>query len=370
MHKEKKKITFLLPSLILGGAELRVVALAEALDPTIYHTQLVVLDNDDAAISTSGIETVVLGEKRARNAFGKLYAFLKKERPAIVFTTLPQTTILLYLAALFLPFRPIIVHRVANFLSKSSLGWLGRKLFVTALKNGDRVVCLSHDMAEDLIENFNIEREKISVIYNGIDLEKIAAWSKQATDKLSPERERPVLVTLGKLMEQKGQRYLIEAMPAILKTFPEAQLYIIGEGPKRHKLEEAVHTLKLDEQITFLGAQANPYAYFANADIFILPSLWEGLPSALIEALACGCPVVSTNCQSGPREILDDGRYGVLVPVADSEALANGVLRILTDAGLRDALKARGIERVKMFDGRKMVGQYEDLFLALIKKHG
>jgi glycosyltransferase involved in cell wall biosynthesis len=131
---------------------------------------------------------------------------------------------------------------------------------------------------------------------------------------------------------------------AALDPQRELRLLIIGDGPERPALEGLAHALGIAERVAFPGFQQNPFAYMARARLFVLSSAWEGLPGVLIQAMACGTPVVSTDCPSGPREVLEDGRYGPLVPVGAVEALAAAITRTLDDPLPSHLLEARAAE--------------------------
>ncbi|HTU23864.1 MAG TPA: glycosyltransferase, partial [Pirellulales bacterium] len=153
----------------------------------------------------------------------------------------------------------------------------------------------------------------------------------------------PVLVNVGRLAPQKDQATLLEAFALVRERRP-ARLLIFGEGSERPRLEALRRTLDLEADVELPGATDNPYAAMRRASLFVLSSRFEGLPTVLVEALACGCPVVSTNCPSGPAEILDDGRHGTLVEPQNPAALAAGILRSLDAHWDREALARRGGE--------------------------
>jgi len=138
----------------------------------------------------------------------------------------------------------------------------------------------------------------------------------------------PVILGVGRLEEQKDFASLINAFSLVHERIP-ARLVILGEGQDRHALQALIDSLGLQEWIDLPGFDINPFAFMKRSAVFVLSSKWEGLPNALIQALTCGCPVVSTDCLSGPAEILNDGEYGHLVPVGDAQALAEAILAVL-----------------------------------------
>lgn len=135
---------------------------------------------------------------------------------------------------------------------------------------------------------------------------------------------------------------------------------ILGDGDKRNELKSLCSALNVDEDVQFPGFVDNPFAYMAAADVFVLSSIWEGLPNVLIEALACGTPVVSTDCPSGPREILQDGKYGSIVPVGDDKALTEAIEKVLDEPPLEDNLR----ERAEAFRPEPITEQYLDVLFS------
>jgi glycosyltransferase involved in cell wall biosynthesis len=204
--------------------------------------------------------------------------------------------------------------------------YLIRKSYPSA----DGIIAVSSGVADDLAEATGIPRESIDVIYNPVVTPEVATASREAVDHpwLAPG-EPPVVMGIGRLTPKKDFTTLLQAFAEVRREVP-ARLMILGEGPERAVLEGLVRTLDLAANVALPGFVGNPYAYLARASLFVLSSRWEGLPTVLIEAMFCGAPVVSTDCPSGPREILNGGRYGRLVPVGDLAALAQAITAGIT----------------------------------------
>jgi len=178
----------------------------------------------------------------------------------------------------------------------------------------------------DLAQLMNVSRERITVIYNpSVVQAEVQAKAQAPLDHpwFKPDQP-PVILAVGRLQVQKDYPTLIRAFALVRQTRP-VRLLILGEGKERPLLEALVKELGLEQDVSLPGFVLNPYAYMARAALFVLSSRWEGLPTVLIEALCCGAPVVSTDCPSGPREILRDGQYGPLVPVGGVNALARAI---------------------------------------------
>jgi glycosyltransferase involved in cell wall biosynthesis len=215
----------------------------------------------------------------------------------------------------------------------------------------DAVVAVSSELADDLSAVAGLPRGLIRTVYNPVVGPELPALAAEPAGHpwLRPGGP-PVVLGAGRLVEQKDFPTLLRAFALVRRERP-ARLVILGEGPAgaREGLAALAAGLGVAADLDLPGFVANPYAYMARAAAFALSSLHEGLPGVLIQALACGCPVVSTDCPSGPREILDGGRYGRLVPVGDHEALARAILACLDDPSGREERVARaaafGLER-------------------------
>lgn len=221
------------------------------------------------------------------------------------------------------------------------LGPLLRRLYGRA----DGIVSVSEGVADDLSRAVDLPRERITTIYNPV---VDAGFRDRASASLAHPwfrpGEPPVVLGIGRFNdEHKNFSVLIEALALVRKRLP-ARLMILGEGGDRGRYEALIRRRGLSDSVELPGFIDNPLPYLRHAGCFALSSTHEGLPAVLIEALACGCPVVSTDCPSGPREILEDGRYGTLVPVGDAGALAAAIVDTLNAAPEREALVARGGE--------------------------
>ncbi|HBE16099.1 MAG TPA: glycosyl transferase [Cyanobacteria bacterium UBA11149] len=199
----------------------------------------------------------------------------------------------------------------------------------------DGIVTVSDGVAEDLSQITSIGKDKIEVIYNPVITSDLLVKAKETVDHpwFQPG-EVPVILGIGRLVAQKDFSTLIRAF-AKVRQLKRARLMILGSGREEEKLKALARELGIEEDIAWMGFVDNPFAYMQRAKLFVLSSVWEGLPTVLIEALAVGVSVVSTNCESGPQEILAGGKYGKLVSVGDSEGMAGAILRVLSGESKR-----------------------------------
>ena len=208
----------------------------------------------------------------------------------------------------------------------------------------------------------HIRENKIAVIYNPVDIDEIERLSSEAVEHPWFREETPIIVSVGRLTKQKGYPHLINSFSLVRKAFP-CRLLIIGEGEDREKLLRMAREKALERDVEFLGFQKNPFKYMARASLFVLPSLYEGFGNVIVEAMALGLPVISTDCPSGPSEIIEDGKNGLLVPVGDEDALSRAMTEVLTNNALKERLGREAPRRAAFFGIDKIAGDYRSIFL-------
>lgn len=281
------------------------------------------------------------------SAVPALTAYLNRRRPAALLSALgyPNVAALLARRSGAMPTRVVVSEH--NHLSTSAAHTRKRhertfpNLAARLYPAADGIVAVSHGVADDLARTLRLPRSRITTIYNPIFRSEIAieAQARPAHTWLAPDAP-PVLLGIGKLKPQKDFACLIRAFARVQATRP-VRLILLGDGPQREALLALARTLGVADAVALPGFVANPFAYLDRAAAFVLSSAWEGLANVVIEALACGCPVVSTDCPSGPAEILDGGKYGRLVPVGDDAALANAISATLDAPPSREPLRGR-----------------------------
>ena len=301
------------------------------------------------------------------SAVPALTAYLNRRRPAALLSALgyPNVAALLARRSGATPTRVVVSEH--NHLSTSAAH--ARKRHERTFPNlaarlypaADGIVAVSHGVADDLARTLRLPRSRITTIYNPIFRSEIAieALARPAHAWLAPDAP-PVLLGIGKLKPQKDFACLIRAFARVRATRP-VRLILLGDGPQREALLALARTLGVADAVALPGFVANPFAYLGRAAAFVLSSAWEGLANVVIEALACGCPVVSTDCPSGPAEILDGGKYGRLVPVGDDAALANAISATLDAPPSREPLR----DRARYFSVDRAAAQYRRMLLGM-----
>lgn len=260
--------------------------------------------------------------------------------------------------------KPVVGWMHVNWSARSpSLPWWQRIPTQLLLRRCVYIVCCSQGVKNDLATALHIPLEKLSHIPYPFDVEKVRERAAEPLD-ISPGQEGIEfnVLTVGGLRPQKNQEMLIRSFKLAMDQGLSARLTIVGEGPERVELEKLIAELGLSDRVRMVGLSANPYPYFRAADLFVLSSLYEGNPLVLIEALIIGTPIVSTDCPSGPREILLDGQLGTLVPMNDVDALATSIRASLLAPG--SELPRAKVDDVISAHRKEVVA---DRFLALFK---
>jgi glycosyltransferase involved in cell wall biosynthesis len=262
-----------------------------------------------------------------------LWFRLLLSRPDAVLSTLVLCNIITIIATRLIPFgRPVVIIREATTLGArySGRGLLSRLLVRAAVLTyplADIVIAPSEGVGDDLVRHVRVPVQKIHVLNNPAipaDFEKLC--KEPVAHAFFKEGRSPLFAAMGHLGPVKGFDTLLDAFAIVERERPDARLLILGEGADRALLERQIEQLGLSGKVDLAGFRQNPFPYLIKANVFVLSSRWEGSPNALIQAMACGCTPVSTDCRSGPREILNDGSLGYLVPVDDPEALAEAMI--------------------------------------------
>lgn len=331
MHETSKRVAFLLPSLGGGGAEKVVVNLVNELcenENLVIDLVLGDATGKYVELVNGKVQIVNLESPRMIKTIFKIVRYLKNNKPDVLISGLDYVNVIALIAKKLAGVNTKILITEHNTLSQtldsrksvktSILINLMRRLYSKA----DQIIAVSKGVAADLCNVLGVKDKLVKVIYNPVINDHIIQQSYEEIDhKWVNDSKQPVILGIGRLTLQKDFEMLIKAF-SILKSKVPAKLIILGEGELRNDLEAQIKSLGLSESIDLYGFHNNPYAFIRQTELFVLSSRWEGLPTVLIEALACDATVVSTDCKSGPREILAGGKYGKLVDVGDFEGLA------------------------------------------------
>lgn len=358
-----ERIAIFLPLLAGGGAERVMLNLALAFVEQGLEVDLVLASPGGELREQvpPGVHCISLARPGVLKAIPALAGYLRRRRPSALLATIDYANIAALWARYLSLTRARVVVRVAAPLTLDARSATQRAkrympLFVRLFYPlAARIIAVSQGVAADLKTVIPYAGKKIKVIYNPLVIDAIrsqAAMPPQPPDLVPPDR--PLILGLGRLSPEKDFPTLIRAFAQVRRELP-ARLIILGEGPERPALESLVRALGLDDSAALPGYVTNPYAFLKRAALMVLSSKWEGLPNVLLEALVCGCPVISTNGPGGAAELLDGGRYGKLVPVGNVDALAGAMLAAIRESHLDPAAID---EWVKRFDYRVIADQY------------
>jgi glycosyltransferase involved in cell wall biosynthesis len=371
MPKDKrKKILFVIPSLAGAGAERVLIYLLQYLDRNLFCPILVVFNETNAYVNQVPEDVVAfnLNKKGPLDFFrliSRLSKIIQREEPDLILSFLTYTNYLTLIATSYSGHKIPVVLTEHNTLSKSLTNerfeYIKKRIIQQFYPKAERIIAVSRGVKADLAEKYFPFPDRISVIYNSVDIEKIDGLTKEKLDHPWFNDDIPIIVSAGRLDVQKDYPLLLKTA-ASLRDQLVVRLIILGKGRQRKTLEMLAGQLGIDDNVGFMGFKTNPFKYIAKASIFVLSSSFEGFGNVIIEAMACGTPVISTRCPHGPDEIITNGVNGLLVPVGDVDTLAGAILRLLKDEPLRKRFAEEGRKRAEDFLVDKMVAEYERVF--------
>jgi glycosyltransferase involved in cell wall biosynthesis len=332
-----RRLALFLPALSGGGAERVMVTLADGFVRRGLSVDLVLVKARGPYLAEvpAAVRIVALRSSRVSTSAMALAGYLRRERPFALLSTLNNANIVAVVAKRLAGVRTRAVVRQADTLSVASrlgrgLVWpLMPALARTAYPCADAIVAVSRSVAEDLVSTLGVPSQRITVIPNPVVTSELFRLAKeQPKHPWFEPGEPPVVLGVGRLSRQKDFATLIHAFARVHRG-RACRLVILGEGEERPALERLSAELGASHAVSLPGFVANPFAFMARAAVFVSSSSWEGLPGALIQALACGTPAIATDCPGGSREVLRDGRFGCLVPVGEVAALAVAIAAAL-----------------------------------------
>lgn len=362
--KSVPDIALFIPSFTGGGAERVMVLLANGFAQRGLAVQLVVLSEKGPyrELLDPAVELIVLPGRRMAFAPLTLARYLRQHKPPVLLATLNYANVAAVFAKKLAGVSTRVWLKQANHLSTTlalSKGAKARLLSLLigwAYRRADGVVAVSGNVAEDLMVNWGLEH--VSVIHNpAYDPEHAVLAAQPVEYPASGWEAYPEIIAVGRLVPQKDYPTLLRAFREVVREKGQARLVILGEGALLPELKSQAKALGIEEYVWFAGFVENPFAYIKRASVFALCSVSEGFGNVLVEAMGLGVPVVSTNCSGGPAEILENGKWGQLVPIADVKALAQALITVLDGKGID------GRERALDFSLNAVLDQYQALLL-------
>lgn len=362
-----KKIALFCNSLDGGGAEAVMTSLSNlffekgiTVDFLVASAQGVHLDQVKKHANFFNLDS------KTRYVVPKLYKYLRKHKPDVILSTQTHINIATILASRLAKTKVVVreatTPSIAFKTQNEKIGTLVR----VAYNNANKVISVSNGVKKDLVENYSVKEQLVKTIYNPIISIDLHDKAKENIDHPWYKLGVPIIVSMGRIVKAKDFHTLIKAFN-IIKTNLDSKLIIIGDYTKdkilKSKLDALINSLGLVDAVDFIGYKSNPFPYIKNASLYILSSIYEGLPGALIQAVALGCNVVSTDCESGPKEILQNGVYGKLVPVKDYIAIAKESLLVLKSKNKLDFIDEHFN---KKYSAQGICEMYLDLFESIV----
>lgn len=377
--QQRPKIAFLTAYLSTGGAERVTINIANAFFRKDFEVQIVAASIVPQSLSLLPKELKVFDLNNSKPldspSFYKntrsLIKYIRAEKPDVVLSTSDYLNIALVFARFFSrkKFKIIVAQQVHVSAYLQELPRLNR-IFVSAIqrmviRHADLVLGVSEGVVRDLQDRYRVpaaRRKKFHAIHNPLFEERIIQMSTEPIAEKAFNTNAVKLITVGRLVKQKDHETLFRAFALTITQIPGAVLFVVGVGGEESRLRKLAADLGIASQVIFLGYTQNPYAYVAKCDLFVLSSQYEGFGNVIVEALATGTNVVSTDCPSGPAEILDNGAYGFLSPVGDAAQLSQTILTALHNPKPAALLQ----ERAREFGIDAIARKYMDVVLPLL----
>lgn len=305
------RVLFFIPSLRIGGAERVFTTLLNDFAETGIDLHLAVLQREGRFLKQLPPEVQIhdLAVRRSSRSFRRLRRLVEQLHPDVILATSLRLNLIVTLLKPRFPSRTRIVIREVTaldaLLGRGLRAWFLRRLARYAYPRADAIVCQSQSLMEDLQQTCRTELTRTHVIPNPVDFDDVAAQAELG-NPLVIAGPGPHVVAVGRLEPAKGIDRLVDAFPSLLEKSPHARLWLVGDGRESSRLSDQARTLGIRERLRFVGMQSNPYSWMKHADLLVLPSRREGMPNALLEAIACECPVVVLDHPGGTRDVMRD----------------------------------------------------------------
>ncbi len=371
-NRVKRKILFVIPSLGGGGAERVTICLANNLDRSQYDIKFVVFEDADAYSNLDPAIDVICLHKRNRWDFLKLIyglrKFIKFYQPDVVISAIYYTNLIALLSSINLRKKSRLLITEHSYptaaLQRTRLEWLKRLLIRVLYNNATKIIAVSAGIKQSLVKDLKVSSTRIEVIYNPVSLREIEQKVVSPSNPCLKSEESVIrIISAGRFVFAKRFDRLLRAFAMVKEKIGNVHLIILGEGELLEQIKALAVDLKIGQDVTLPGFQANPYAWFADSDMFVLSSDYEGFPMVILEAMACGVPVVSIDCHSGPNEIISDGETGILVSQdKDCQGLAKAMIYLLERPELRETMAHQARQLIYNYDISRIIKKYEMLF--------
>ena len=369
MTGRRHRVCFVIPSLAGGGAERVAVQVLNALDGERWDRSLFLFERTGPFLAdvASAIELHSAATASRTGQWRALRRFIRTARPDVVVAFLSYWSTVTAARAAGVGAKVVLAigTPVGAFLQDADYRWSqpwNRRLFAVVMRVAcalaDRVIATSKGVADDLIASFGGSDARVCIVHNPVDVSEVASASLEPIDAADEARwQRPVIVAAGRLAEAKNYPLLIEAF-ALLRRRMAATLFILGAGDEEASLRSLIASCNLADSVHLCGFRRNPWSYIARADVFALTSRYEGFGNVLVEAMACGVPVVATQ-SAGTREVITAGADGLLVEQHEPHAFADALARLIDDRALRSRMAAVARQHADRFRTDSIARDYD-----------
>lgn len=360
----KKHIIYAIPSLEVGGAQKLLIDIITNIDREKYEVKvLTILDKKWSGFINLAIENdiEIIPICKKLNIFSKVYAIIKAiqiflvYKPDIVHTHL--NSIIYVLPAVLFSKVKVRIHTFHSMADRSLRGFYGTALRIAMKYMKFIPVGVGNTVCNSISKTYGIKKEQIHCIFNGVNTVRFSPRTEYNEASTSLIR----LVNVGSIYHVKNPKLLIESFYSALKECPDVTLTMVGDGEEREAIEKLVANLGIKDKVNLVGNQENVETYLKNADIYISASNVEGVPLSVLEAMACGLPVISTKA-GGVIDIVTDGESGILVKVGNKEELKNAIIRLCKDAILRKEISKKALEESRKYSIKNTVRKYEEIY--------
>ncbi len=328
----KIKLLLLIPHLGGGGAEQVTAQLALHLDPHRFDIHLATVSPDQSGVPLlpSGVAVHRLNRQRVRRAWRQIVRLIRDLQPDVLFSGMAHLSFLVLALRPLLPRHTQILIRQNTTASAAATARLHRLAYRALYPSADGVICQSQAMADDLSRHFSIPRSKCWILSNPVDVLSIRTAAQSARSKLPPQLlSAPRLLCVARFSHEKGLDLLLHALVDVLRTFPAASLTVLGNGPLQSDLQDLARDLGIEHAVSFPGFSSDLSLHYAPSTLFVLPSRYEGMPNALLEAAAAELPIVTTPASRGLSDLLR-GQSGIwLTASITAESIAETILLAL-----------------------------------------
>ncbi len=383
MQIDKKKVIFVVPSLRGGGGERVAATLLESLQRSSSNIKLILVlfDVESTGSLRPDIDVRYLNVRKSRDiiytikkffkVFFNLSRIIKNESPCTILGFMDYSNVVSIIGNWLSGKKNrviISVHNIPIVQMRECAPNFWEKIMGLLIKvfysKADSIIAVSKHVGDDLVKNSKINKKLIHIINNPIDIDRINYLSNEDVAEEFFNEDAPIILSVGRLSKEKGFEYLLKAF-SLLKERSNARLVILGEGKEEANLKKLSKELGIDKQVLFLGFKDNPYKYMKRSTIFVFPSLYESFGIAMVEAMSCGVPVIATKSYVGIEDIIEHEKTGLLLPVADENALAESMFRLLNDEELRRSLSMEAKKKVENFSIDKITKKYKKVLLDI-----